>query len=270
MNAAIRREEVPEGKSPFLFLPLPLQVETEESTVPHLLVAGAAGTAKSYGARWFVYKQCRELPGFRALLLRCTYDQLNKNHLQYMNAEAVTLGAKYSGGSVRQMAFPNDSLIFMGYCEDESDIAQHVGPEWDLIVFEEAVTFLPRAINEISARARGSATAREALAAIGRVGGQVRLLSNPGGRAMLYLQDHYITRQPDREEYPHYRAEQHGYITSTLDDNPYLGEDYEEKHLSHLSAARYKQLRYGDWSVYAGAFFGAFESGKHLQYLEVA
>lgn len=266
----MRREEVKDGESPYLFLPLPVQVEMDESTVKHLLIAGARGVAKSYGSRWHLYKRCAKIPGYTALLLRCTYDELNKNHLQFMAAESQQIGATYKGGNVREMSFPNSSTIFAGYCDDQSDVKRHVGNEWDEVVFEEAVHFLPLAINEISVSARGSKTARPAKEALGITGGRTRLQSNPGGRAMLYLQDFYISKTPDQEEYPTYQAAHYGFISSTLDDNPYLAEDYEETTLSHLTAARYKQWRHGDWSVYAGAFFGAFDSQKHLQQLDMA
>lgn len=272
---AMLYENAPDGQSPYLFLPLPFQVDIEtaiaKKETSNLLVAGAAGTSKSYFGRWHLYKWCKAVPGFRAMLLRCTYDQLDKNHLQYMPAEQTMIGAKYTGGNVRQMLFSHangpDSVIRMGYCDDETDIIGHMGQEWDRIVFEEASLFLPKALNQISSRSRGSATARRALDVLGMSGGSNLYLSNPGGRAMLYLRDFFIDREPDIEEYPKYQREKHGFLTSTLDDNPYLHEDYEANNLSHLSKARYMQLRHGDWSTYAGQFFGSFDSTVHVQEL---
>ena len=154
---AIQRPQLLDGLSPFLYVPLPLQVELEESPTKRLLMAGAAGASKSYGGRWHLYSQCRKVPGYRALLLRCSYDELYKNHLQYMGTEAEQLGdAEWKGGATRQMVFENDAIIFMGYCDDLADIPRHLGPEWDEIVFEEGVNFLPKALAEISARDRGS------------------------------------------------------------------------------------------------------------------
>jgi hypothetical protein len=269
LAGSIRRDiDIPGEESPYLFVPLPRQIDIEYSTVPKLLVAGAAGTSKSYGARWLAYKFCHRIPGARVLIVRCTYDQLNKNHLQYMPNEAYQLGARYTGGNVRQMAFGNGAIIYAGYCQNESDIPQWVGPEFDLVLVEEGVNFLPEAIAVITSRARGSEPARAAMQAAGYTGGFSRILSNPGGRAMLYLQDHYINKNPDREEYPHYDASQFDYISTTLDDNPYLDPTYVARNLSHLSAARYAQLRHGDWSVYAGQFFEAFSADIHVSAME--
>jgi hypothetical protein len=138
-----------------------------------------------------------------------------------------------------------------------------LGNECDLIVLEEAVNFLPRALTEIAARDRGSFTVQHA----GPRDGKTWLLSNPGGRAMLYLSDTYITKQPDPEDYPHYDPTVHGFINATLDDNPYLPEDYAQKNLSGLTAARFKQLRYGDWTVFAGQFFSEW-SAEHIADLD--
>jgi hypothetical protein len=255
-------------ESPYLFLPLPLQVDLETSDVKRLLVAGAAGASKSYGARWHLYAQCRRFPGYRALLLRCSYDELYKNHLQFMSSEAASLGdAKYSGGNVRQMAFTNDSIVFMGYCDDAADIPRHLGINWDKIVFEEGVTFLPEALSEISARDSGSVTRA---AVEDNCDGKTLIVTNPGGRAMPYLIDHYIKRNPDRADYPEYVPEIHGFIPATLEDNPYKAENFASQTLSGLSAARYKQLRFGDWTVFAGQFFSSFNPAKHITPLDVA
>ena len=261
----------PRGEAP-IFLPLPLQVEIQESQAKRLLVAGAGGASKSYGGRRLLYSECRRYAGYRALLLRCTYDELSKNHLQYMPMEAEAFGARYLGGNQRQMIFEkddgNDSMIFMGFCENARDIVKHLGNDWDLTLFDEGVHFLPAALSEISARDRGSLTCVRPL-------GQVRdgrtiILTNPGGRAMRYLIDHYITRTPDLEEYPRYVARIHGFIPATRFDNPYLSENYMSETLSGLSAARFKQLAYGDWTVYAGQFFSSFSSATHVVEMEPA
>jgi hypothetical protein len=197
----------------------------------------------------------------RVLMLRNSYYQLNKNHLQYMDAEAPQVGGVWTGGNVRQMRFPHpdgpDAILFAGFCEHEKDIGQHVGPEWDLILIDEGVLLLPKAINEIISRARGSSTAMEAKVRLGMPPRWAHSVvnSNPGGRAMMYLIDHYIRRKPDPEKYPKYRADQFGSLSSTLDDNPYLDEHYEAENLAHLDGSRYRQLRHGDWTAIAGQFF---------------
>src|SRR6188768_327994 len=261
---AIERNTVAEGDSPYLYVPLPLQVDIDESPVRHLLVAGAAGTAKSTSARWGLYKRCRDVDGYRALILRATFPELEKNHLQFMTRESQLLGdARYVGFQAREMRFSNGAVIYGGSCDDERALSRHIGAEWDEIQLDEAVTFMPKALNEIVPRARGSEPARVAMEALGLTP-RSRCVSNPGGRAMLYLIDHYIRRAPDPEEYPTYQAENYGYIGAMLEDNPFLSPTYEKTELSGLSRARYKQLRFGDWTAFAGLFFDQLDESIHV------
>jgi len=272
LAAAMRKAGHSSG--PILFLPLPLQIDIDESPVPHLLIAGAAGVSKSVGARWCLYRRCRLVPGYRALLLRCTYGELEKNHLQFCGAEAKALGdATYKNRTVTFSHGDDEGLdakIFSGYCDVAADIPQHLGAEWSEVCFDEAVTFLPDAINQITSRARGAATARAAIERLGLPPGRTRLFSNPGGRAMRALVAAYIKKNPDRDLFPQYDASQYGHISCTLEDNPYLDPSYEQTALSGLSAARYQQLRFGSWDIYAGMFFENWDSAIHLTTAEPA
>lgn len=256
--------------SPWLFLPLPLNIDLAESPYKRTLLAGAAGASKSFGARWSAYRFCLMNPGSRVLLIRESYDSLNKNHCQYMPAEALQLQifaghgtVKFLGGNYKQINFENGSVFMFGYCATDADVPKLMGPEIDLLVLEEASNQVPKAITEIPTRDRGSPTAR----ALGATDGKTWLLSNPGGVGMLTLVEHYIERRPDPQEFPHYNAAHHGYLRATLDDNPYLAPDYAEKTLSGLSASRYKQLRNGDWSVFVGAFMSDFDPTVHVRAL---
>jgi phage terminase large subunit len=258
----------PDG-TPILYMPLPLQVDLRESPYKRTLLAGAAGSCKSFGARWDAYAACRATPGFQVLLLRATLKQLEKNHLKFMAYEALQLGdAKYSGGNVMTMTFTNESQMSMGYCENKGDIANHLGPEWDKIIIEEANNIIEDALAEIPARDRGSPYAKRP-AGVEKDGTSL-LLANPGGVGSMALVDHYIEKKPDLEKYPEYNPSMHGHIQGTLDDNPYLAEDYARTTLSGLNAARYRQMRHGDWNAVAGQFFGQFTSETHVRSMEAS
>jgi hypothetical protein len=257
-----------QAPSPWLFLPLPLSIDLAESPWKRTLLAGAAGCAKSYSARWMAYRECLARPGIRVLLMRQSFDSLKKNHTQFMAAEALALqtfghgAVRFLSGQYQSCSFENGSTILMGYCATESDVQKHLGNDLDLIIMEEAVLFPSKAIVEIPPRDRASPTAR----ALGATDGKTWLLSNPGGQAMLTLSEFYIEKKPDPEEYPNYDPQYHGYIHGGLEDNPYLAPDYAEKNLGSLSAARYKQLRHGDWTCFAGAFFD-FDQTAHVRAL---
>jgi phage terminase large subunit len=266
---AIAKPEDSAFDSPLLYLPLPLQVETEEHPVRRLLVHGPSGISKSFGGRWSLYARCRKIPGYTALLLRCTYDQLEKNHLRFMPAEAELLGdAEYKSGNPKRMVFENGSEIRFGYCEDKADIEQHVGPEWDEVFIDEAVKMLPAAIQEITARDRGSATSRPWRMTHGGTKGRSRLLTNPGGRAAIYLDDFFIKRDPDRTQFKKYKPEYYGNIYGDIRDNPYLDEDFEDASLGGLESNRWEQLARGRWDVFPGQFFAQFAPDTHVREME--
>src|SRR5262245_49928532 len=112
-----------------LFIPFPLQVEVEENTTRNLLIAGAAGVSKSTASRWSLYRACRKIPGYRAMILRTTFPELERNHLQFMPLEAEQLGdADYKN---RTMTFHhddgNDAVILAGHSDDAASIPKHLG-----------------------------------------------------------------------------------------------------------------------------------------------
>jgi hypothetical protein len=262
---ALTKAEAVDGESPYLFLPLPLQVEIEDSPIKNLLVWGPVGISKSFGGRMHLYKRCRKIPGYRALLLRCTYDQLNKNHLQFAAAEARALGdAKYKGGSEKQFHFDNESVIFMGYLDDEADIGQHMGPEWDEVLIDEAVHMIAKGIRDVTTRARGAKTSYRVRMQMGIEEGRTRLLTNMGGRSQRHLEEFYIDKTPDVRDFPFYRAENYGHITGDLRDNPFLSQSMRTSVLGGLDAARYAQLADGRRDVFPGQFFSSFDSSVHV------
>jgi hypothetical protein len=273
-HAVLRQTPIP-GLSPYAFLPLPFQVEVELHPAKRLLVHGAAGVSKSYFGRWYAYKRCLEIPGFNALMIRATYDQLLKNHMIFMPAEAKVLGFKWtglSGPNARQAQFTHaddlpTSTLFFGYCQDEGDIAQHIGPEWDLVLLEEGVNLMWKAIREISARDRGSAPSRPWREPRG-IKGQTRILTNPGGRSMQYLREFYLTKNPDPIEYPDYNPLHYAEMQGAIADNPYLDDDYRATTLGHLDHTRGAQLAEGRWDVFEGQFFPSFNPDVHVVAME--
>lgn len=257
------------GESPFMFLPLPLQVEIEDSPIKRLAVWGPVGISKSYGLRMHVYARCRKIPGYRALLLRATSDQLYKNHLQFMHGEALQLGDaefKMGGGKIPpQMGFTDiDSIVFMGHLQDRGDIAQHMGPEWDEVDVDEANHVITDGLQKVTSRDRGSKPSYRARMAMGLDQGRTRLLLNVGGISWPYIQEFYIDKTPDRHEYEEYDPQHYGAITGNLEDNPYLTAEMRTSVLGGLDAATRRQFTYGDRTAIPGQFFTQFDKSVHV------
>ncbi len=233
--------------SPWLYLPTPFGVEMHEAREQNVLGGGAAGGAKSYTCRWDLYAWCRKIPGYKSLLLRRTFPELDATHLGEMEREQYDMrGAKLAN---RVMSFENGSFVKAGHCDAPKDMSKYLSTEYDDIRFEEASTFEPKIIREISSRARTSnPLVRE------RGGAWVRLYSNPGNVGSVYLKEHYLDHAPDPLEFPTYDPTRYRFIRARISDNPYLDPDYISR-LSELDPSRRRQLLDGDWDVFDGQFF---------------
>lgn len=265
MTTQKTRKGKPTGEiGDWLFAPTPKQAAFLEQTrrTKYTAFGGSAGGSKSHVLRWGLYYHAATIPGLRCLLLRRTFPELENTHLMRMPREAVRLaplGARYLSGDREFHLTGNDSLIKAGHCETAQDVAKWLSTEWDLVAFDEVVTFDRDAALEIMTRAR---TANEAVKrTLG--GAQVWAGTNPGGRGALWVKEFWIDHAPDPERYPSYDGSQWGFIEAKLDDNPYLERDYRLT-LMNLPPVRRRQLLDGDWDAFEGQAFD-FQANKDGQ-----
>lgn len=244
---------VVEGRKQVLWVPLPRQVEFIESTAKYVLFGGAAGGAKSHALRWFAYLSCLKTPDFRVLLLRRTFKDLERTHLREAEREA----GRFRGvpvPSAKLVRFPNGSILEFGHCEDGSAASNYLSAEYDLILFDELVTFERDMVLLIGSRAR----TRKA-----GVVPRVMAATNPGGPQSAWVRQFYIDRTVDVGEFPHYDPSEYVYIPSKLEDNPYLNEEYEQGLLALPEALR-RAYRDGDWDIFPGQFFPEWRRSTHV------
>ena len=255
------------GESPYLYLPTPAQVELHESRTRHVLWGGAAGGAKSHGLRWGMYRNCLSIPNYEAVLLRRTFPELEKTHLRRMAKEAPTLGAEFIE-SKRLMRFPQTgSILEVGHCDDDKAMSLYLSTEYDEIGLDEASTFEPDQIIELSKRSRSNKPAVKA-----RGGAFVRLTSNPGGPGAMFLRDAYVHQNidaivPDLME--EFHPEEYEFNSARVTDNPHLNEGYAND-LRQMRSARRRQLLDGDWDVFEAQFFPEWRGEKDGQPWHVA
>jgi phage terminase large subunit len=220
------------------------------------LYGGQAGPGKSHALRWGLYRDCMTIPNLNCLLLRRTFKQLESTHLLAMEREDRQIGAKYTE---KLMTFSNGSIIMAGHCETTADAQNYLSTEYDRIAFDELVTFDRDPALEIMSRAR---TAKKAVKESGNA--QVWCGTNPGGRGALWVKEFFIDKSVDRAEFPKYRPERYGFVEATLDDNPYISEEYRND-LEDLPEMRKRQLLYGDWNAFEGQFFAEWRATRDGQ-----
>lgn len=240
------------------FVPLPRQVEAIDAVrdpqgPTYILIGGAAGGSKSKGVREIAHASCMTIPGFRVLLLRRTFKELDQTHLRDVETEAPEMGA-VAVPSAKVVRYPNGSVLQFGHCETAADASNYLSAEYDLIIFDELVTFEEQQFLLIASRARSSKPG---------VIPKIVAGTNPGGPQSHWVRMRFIDKTVDREQYPDYQPEEWRFIPSKLEDNPYLNKQY-ERTLLNLPPELRKAYRDGDWDIFPGQYFPEFRKATHV------
>lgn len=270
----------------WLYRPTPIAVPFHAAKERNILFGGAAGGSKSHSARFDAYMHCFGIPGFRAIIMRRTFEELQRNHLDKAKTESQMVN-NYFGARVmdfvegrHELTFRNhpegkESKIIFGHCQNLGDEDKYLGDEYHAFYPDEMATFLRKQIIGVQGRLRSSirwADGTKTYRVRPRSGGT----SNPGGAQTLWLKDEYIDRNVNkvREINPRYKPEQHVFIQAMLYDNPYYMDpdgtytDYEDR-LFAYDPERRRQLLLGDWSALAGQFFPEFSVHRHVASLPI-
>jgi hypothetical protein len=243
------------------YVPLPRQVEAVDamkSQAVYILIGGAAGGSKSKGLREIAHAECMAHPNFKALLLRRTFAELQSNHIEDSLLEAPEMDAECVQ-SQKLVRYRNGSILHFGHCETSADAAKYLSSEYDLIIFDELVTFEETQFLLISSRARST-----------KPGVTPKILAgtNPGGPQSHWVRMRFIDKNVDLDTYPDYRPEEWAFIPSKLEDNPYLDQQYERKLLSLPPELR-KAYRDGDWDIFPGQYFPEWRKQTHVAELAI-
>jgi hypothetical protein len=251
------RADAPAGNRRCRYVPLPRQVEASDALEApgpvFIMIGGAAGGSKSRGLREIAHEQCMTHPHFRVLLLRRTFKELESNHILDATLEAPEMGAECVP-SAKVVRYANGAQLQFGHCETPADAANYLSSEYDLIIFDELVTFEETQFLLIASRARSTKAG---------VTPKVMAGTNPGGPQSHWVRMRFIDKNVDLEQFPDYQPDEWLFIPSKLEDNPYLDKAYERKLLSLPPELR-KAYRDGDWDIFPGQYFGEWRKSRHV------
>lgn len=224
--------------------PQPKQEEFLKATEKHIGYGGARGGGKS----WSVRQKAKVLgvlyAGIRMLLVRRTYQEVTKNHLDALKNELKGI-AKYNKTD-KAFYFINGSLLQFGYCENDDDADQYQGVEYDVIFIDEATQMSESQIKKIAACCRG----------VNNYPKHIYYTMNPGGQGHGYIKRLFIDRNFLETEDPL----QYKFIQAKVSDNAALTRadpDY-VKTLRALPPKLRKAWLDGDWDIFEGQFFEDF------------
>ena len=214
----------------------------------------AYGGARGGGKSWAVRKKAALLAvyfsGIKILIVRRTFPDLKRNHIYELQLELKGV-AKYNG-SDKVFRFANGSTVTCGYCDNDGDLIQYQGPEFDVIFIDEATQFLERWFDVIKMCLRG----------VNDFPKRMYLTCNPGGPGHEWVKRLFIRRafkeDEDPDEYEFIRATTADNAALMLKDKGYM------KMLDSLPPALRKAWRDGDWDVLAGRYFEEFDEAVHV------
>ncbi len=184
--------------------------------------------------------QYAEVPGYRALLLRRTFADLNLPGA-LMDRARDWLGATPARWNAHDhvWSFPSGASLTFGYLETERDKYRYQSSELQYIGFDELTQFGESQYLYLFSRLRRLAGSAVPL--------RMRSASNPGGLGHEWVRARFIDTEP---------ADGRLFIPARLADNPHLDGELYRENLSELDAVTRAQLLEGDWQVRTeGALF---------------
>lgn len=219
----------------------------------HIAFGGARGGGKSWAVRTKAKLLALKFPGIRILIVRRTYPELIKNHVNILRSELLDI-ARYNDKD-KVIKFGNGSAIEFQYCAKDGDLDRLQGTEYDIIFLDEATQLSEHQMKVITACCRG----------VNSFPKRVYYTCNPGGQGHQYIKRIFIDRKYEEGENP----EDYTFIQSLVTDNKALMESQPEyiKQLEALPPKLREAWLNGSWDVYEGQFFEEF-ADKPEHYLD--
>lgn len=210
---------------------------------------GARGPGKSHGLfAQVALDDCQRFEGLKVLYLRKVAKNAREQFEDLRRAVLRNVEHEYKSQS-GTIIFKNDSRILIGHFNNESDIDNYLGLEYDIIVIEEATTLT---LTKYKALRDSNRTSKE--------GFRPRLYAstNPGGVGHAWFKARFI--KPARDG----KQKDTRFIFATVDDNKFLDADYTKK-LEENTGWKLKAYRWGDWDIAAGQFFTTWSHDRHVR-----
>ena len=231
--------------------PNPKQEEFFKAKARHIAYGGARGGGKSWSMRRKFVLLALNFPKLRILLMRRTLQELRENHVLPLLAELHGV-ASYKD-SEKAFVFPNGSRIKLGYCDNEKDVFQYQGQEYDVIGLEEATHFTEPMRDFLTTCNRSTRT---------DFSPRMYYTSNPGNVGHVWFKRLFIDRDYRGKE----KAEDFVFIQAKVYDNKVLMETNPEyvENLENLPEDLRRAHLEGDWDAFAGQYFTEFDRGLHV------
>ena len=222
------------------------------SRTKHTAFGGARGGGKSWTVRCKAKLLALRYRGIKILIVRRTFAELTNNHINPLLKELNGI-ARYNK-TEKVFTFPNGSTITFGYCNNDKDLLQYQGAEYDVIFLDEATQLQELWMKEIVACLRG----------VNAFPKRIYYTCNPGGPGHHYIKRLFIDRRYEEGEDPN----DYTFIQSLVTDNKALLKSQPDylKQLEALPPKLKEAWLYGRWDIFEGQFFEDFvDSPDHYE-----
>jgi hypothetical protein len=242
------------------------------SPANEILYGGAAGGGKSHLMRSVAIALSGQIPGLQTYIFRRIKDDLVKNHVEGPNGFRALLAPLVYHKAITivedEIRFSNGSKVYLCHCKDEKDIYKYQGSEIHVLLIDELTHFTEKMYRFLRSRVRSPG-----LNIPTKLKQKLPLIlcgSNPGNIGHLWVKKTFVDYAPPYQVIK--TADQEGgmlrqFIPARLEDNPSMTMDdpaYEQRLMGLGSEKLVRAMRFGDWSVIEGAFFGEFNPDVHV------
>lgn len=227
------------------------QIAFFKARTKHVGFGGARGGGKSWSVRAKAKMLAMRYGGIKELIVRRTYPELVNNHINQLIEELNGI-ATYNKTD-KMFTFPNGSTIKFGYCNNDKDLMQYQGAEYDIVFLDEATQLQEMWIKKITACVRG----------VNNFPKRIYYTCNPGGVSHGYFKRLFIDRKFEEGENP----EDYTFIQALVTDNIALMESQPDyiKQLEALPPKLREAWLYGRWDIFEGMFFEDFRQTPDVQ-----
>lgn len=210
----------------------------------HVGFGGARGGGKSWSVRTKAKILAASHAGIKILIVRKTFPELVNNHINFLITELHGI-ARYNK-TEKVFTFANGSTIKFGYCNNDKDLEQYQGAEYDVIFLDEATQLQEMWIKKISACVRG----------VNAFPKRIYYTCNPGGASHGYFKRLFIDKKYEDGEDP----DDYAFIQALVTDNKALMASQPDyiKQLEALPPKLREAWLYGRWDIFEGQFFEDF------------
>lgn len=215
-----------DGKDALLYKPTAKQAEFHARIEPNVLFWGGRGSGKSMALRMEAHARALATPGFKYVIIRRTFPELNKTHLTFMPREMKLFGGRYNQ-TAHQAIYPNGSIGFFSHCNTEQDVLNLLGAEMYWMGVDEISTFEWEWFTKLAASVRAPEGSGVAIP-------MVRAATNPLGASAEKVLQYFVNKNVDLTEDTEYNPDDWHAIKANLEDNPYLSYEQYRKRFSGL------------------------------------